>query len=101
VFFEDWKAGNVETALGWLQPNARFGGSADNEDARHFMEYVVALEPSGWSFSVTDCQSSGSSGVNCTVALVGDPVIDALGLEGRSVSFGFQDGRVLSWNVPS
>lgn len=101
VFFDEWAAGDLDAAQSWLHPDARFDTIADNEDARHFMEYVAGLLPSGWTFSVSDCESSSVERVGCTVALDGYRLAEALSLEGGLVEFSVRNGLITAWNVPN
>lgn len=76
VFFQRWSGGNVNGAFAlvgdqdWTEGNVFLGPE---------MEYVAALEPEGWFWSVTDCVEQVPGTYNCNVALVGDPVLEAMG----------------------
>ncbi len=75
VFYQKWSEGDVDGAMEFVSTNQR------TFFLRSTMEYVVALEPAGWSWSVSDCAEQIPGTYRCRLELVGDPVIDAMGLE--------------------
>jgi hypothetical protein len=90
-FFQKWSAGDVRGAFAlvgdqdWVEGNVFIGPS---------MEYIAALEPDGWSWSVTDCAEQVPGTYNCRVQLVGDPVLDALDGSAGQSQFKVEDGKL-------
>ena len=80
VFHQKWSEGDVEGALQYVAPSNSLVGRAG-------IEYVIAVEPAGWSWSVTDCAEQVPGTYRCRVAMIGDPVIDILAPGGRTVQF--------------
>lgn len=91
VFFERWSAGDVRGAMSfigdqdWTEGNPFIGQS---------MEYVVALEPEGWFWSVSDCAEQVADTYRCRIELVGDPLLDAVGGSAGQNQFKVEDGKI-------
>lgn len=80
VFHQKWSEGDVDGALQYVEP-------PDSPTVRDTLEYVIALEPDGWFWSVRDCAEQVPGTYQCKLSLVGDPVIDAVSPEVRTVQF--------------
>ena len=93
LFYQRWSQGDVEGAHELVVPS---GLESDRIFERALMEFVVALEPDGWSWSVADCGEVVPDVVQCTVRLVGDPVADVLGLQNR-VQFRLDGSRLATF----
>ena len=90
-FFERWSAGDVTGAMAlvgdqdWTEGNVFLGST---------MEYVVALEPDGWAWSISGCAEQVPGTYNCRVELVGDPLFDAIGGAAGQSQFKVEEGKL-------
>ena len=91
TFFQKWSEGEVNQAFAlvgdqdWTEGNVFLGPT---------MEYVVAVEPDGWFWSVTGCAEQVPGTYNCRVELVGDPLLDALGGSFGQSQFKVENGKL-------
>lgn len=91
TFFQRWSDGKVFEAMSlvgdqdWTEGNVFIGQE---------MEYVIALEPDGWSWTVSNCTEQASGAYLCTIGLVGDPLFDALGVGAAQAQFRVEDGKL-------
>jgi hypothetical protein len=91
-FYERWSMGNVAGAL-------ELGNPGDWTDTSLIfiettMDYVVAIEPDGWFWSVHDCAEQATGTFNCGLTIVGDPLLDAMGLAAGRGQFSIEDGKL-------
>ena len=90
-FFRRWSDGDVRGALSLVGDQDWTEGNVFIEPE---MEYVIALEPAGWFWSVTGCAQQVPGTYRCNVALVGDPVLAAMGGAAGSTQFTVEDGKL-------
>lgn len=91
TFFQRWTDGDVFGAMDLV-------GDQDFVEGNVFLgpelEYVIALEPDGWSWSVTDCTEQVPGTYNCSIRLIGDPLFDAMGVAAGRAQFTVEDGKL-------
>ncbi|NNF08982.1 MAG: hypothetical protein HKN74_01725 [Acidimicrobiia bacterium] len=91
TFFQRWTDGDASGAMSLVGDQDFVAG---NVFLGPEIEYVIALEPDGWFWSVTDCAEQVPGTFNCSVRLVGDPLFDALGVAAARAQFTVEDGKL-------
>ncbi|MBT8164397.1 MAG: hypothetical protein KJP22_06070 [Acidimicrobiia bacterium] len=91
TFFQKWNEGDINGAM-------RLVGDQDFIEGNLFLEptmgYVAAVEPEGWFWSVTDCTEQVPGTYSCLVELIGDPLLDAMGVAARQTQFKVEEGKL-------
>jgi len=91
TFFQKWDEGDITGAMGLV-------GEQDFTEGNVFLEptmgYVSAVESEGWFWSVTDCTEQAPGTYSCRVELVGDPLLDAMGVAAQQTQFKVEEGKL-------
>lgn len=96
VFYQRWSEGDVDGALEFVRQD-----SNSTMFLRGMMEYIVALEPDGWSWSVAECAEQVPDVYRCRLDLIGDPVLDAMDLTGGFPQYRIDGNRLTEVNFSS
>ncbi|NNC92853.1 MAG: hypothetical protein HKN80_10210 [Acidimicrobiia bacterium] len=91
AFLQTWSDGDVDGAIGLIGDQEWV---RDNAFLKPEMEYVVALEPEGWFWSATNCTEQAPGTYSCTIALIGDPLLDVMGEAAGPAQFEIEDGKL-------
>ena len=91
TFFQRWTEGDIRTGM-------QLVGEQDFTEGNVFLEptmgYVSAVEPEGWFWSVTGCTEQVPGTYSCQVELVGDPLLEAMGVAAQQTQFKVEDGKL-------
>jgi len=93
VFYQRWSEGDVDGALEFVKTD-----SISTRFLRGEMEYTAALEPDGWSWSVTECAEQVADVYRCRLDLIGDPIIDTMNLVGGFPQYRINGNRLTEVN---
>jgi hypothetical protein len=92
AFYQKWTEGDIRGAMQLVAyQDFTEGGDVFLEPT---MAYVSAVEPDGWFWSVTDCAEQVPGTYNCRVELVGDPLLEAMGVGAGQPQFKVEDGKL-------
>ena len=91
AFYKKWSEGDVNGALELVSTK---DGTEDNLFLQQTMEYVTAIEPEGWFWSVSDCVEQVPGTYNCRVELVGDPLLATMGVVAGRLQLRVEDGKL-------